>query len=100
MVRNKWLGKVNNVPGTNMRLNSASTLVFVEGRISPNWARLARSPTILKCSLVETNFKQGSTIFKSKTFRHGLDTPSETGTNTQQVQILGDFLEAILSTNS
>jgi hypothetical protein len=34
------------LPGTDMALNSASTLVFVDGRISPNWALLAINPTM------------------------------------------------------
>ncbi len=35
------------LPGTNMRLNSASTLVLVEGMITPNWARFAKSFSIV-----------------------------------------------------
>ena len=41
------------IPGTSMRLNSYSTLVLVEGRMSPNWALFAPSPTIFKDMGVE-----------------------------------------------
>lgn len=40
-------GGVSDVPGTSIRLNSASTLVLVEGRISPNWALFAIRPTMM-----------------------------------------------------
>ena len=45
-------GSRKDQPGTSMRLNSASTLVFVDGRIRPNWARVARRPTIVEGSMV------------------------------------------------
>lgn len=38
---------VDDIPGISIWLNSASTEVFVDGSISPNWARFAKRPTIL-----------------------------------------------------
>jgi hypothetical protein len=53
MIRRVHGERLEELPGTSLWLNSASTLVCVEGIISSNWARLARCPTMLNCCLTE-----------------------------------------------
>jgi hypothetical protein len=65
MVRTAYEERIGDVPGTSMRLNSASTLVLVEGRMSPNWARFARCPTILMRCFANLKLENKQEVFFS-----------------------------------